>query len=410
MAGQPFCFVHTADFHLEMPAAGSVEMPDELREEMLEAPYQAAQRVFDLALAQQAAFVVLSGDLLDPTWTGPRGPLFLLEQFRRLAEMGIAVYWVGGRSDLPELWPGLLRVPDNVRRFTRSRPEVHVHQHEGEPVARLVGASRRRGRKLRLRDFRQPPAEIPTIAIAYGQTIPDRLHKEGIDYWALGGKHVRSTLRTRPEVVHYPGTPQGRDSQEPGPHGCTLVWWTPQQGFRLAFFPTDSLRWQTERIPVHPRTNREALETLLRGRVHALRQTAPMVDWIVDWVIVGEGSLVDRIRRGRFGSELVEQLRREFAQEKPFCWSASLTTSTEIPQPAETEGTPSLRDVFLRLVQEFQNENEVVDLSEYAAQSPLGAGLSSVLVVEDPELQSRLVQESALLGADLLEGEGLFRS
>ncbi|HOM15685.1 MAG TPA: DNA repair exonuclease [Thermoguttaceae bacterium] len=407
MAGTPFCFLHASDFHLEQPGTAGIETPEPLREAMLESPYRAAERVVDLALAHQAAFVVLAGDILDPTWTGPRGPLFLREQFRRLADAGVTVYWVGGRCDPPELWPSLLRLPDNVRRFSRSRPEVHLHEQGGAPIARVVGAVRHKKRRVRPRDFRQSPAEVPTIAVVYGRTDPEKLHVEGIDYWALGGRHRRSTFRTSPEVVHYPGTPQGRGPEEPGAHGCTLVWWHPERGFRLAFFAADGLRWQTERIPVHSRTNREALETLLRGRVHALRQSAPMVDWMVDWVIVGEGPLVDRLRRGRLAAELLEQLRREFAQEKPFCWSNSLRVSQEIPKPAETEGTPSLRDVFLRLVQQRQNETETVDLSEYAEGSSLAGQLGSILSVEDPRLQNQLWQESALLGADLLEGEGM---
>ena len=408
MAGEPFCFLHTSDFHLEQPGVGGVEIPELIREQLLEAPYRAAERVFDLALAHQAAFVVLSGDLLDPTWTGPRGPLFLREQFRRLADAGIAVYWVGGRSDPPELWPSLLRLPENVHRFCRSRPEVDVHEQAGAAVARIVGAIRPKGRKLRPRDFRQPSAEIPTIAVAYGRVDPEQLHVEGVDYWALGGKHHRSTFRTHPEVVHYPGTPQGRGPEELGAHGCTLVWWHPERRFRLAFFAADTLRWQTERIPVHSRTNRESLETLLRGRIHALRQTAPMVNWMVDWVIVGEGPLVDRLRRGRLAAELLEQLRREFAQEKPFCWSGSLRVSQEIPQPTDSEGLPSLRDVFLRLIQENQNQDELVDLTEYAEGAPWAPQLDSIFTVQDPAWRSQLWQESALLGADLLEGERHF--
>lgn len=407
MGGEAVCFLHTADLHLEQPGVGTIEMPELLRDQLVELPYRAAERMVELALAHRVQFVVLSGDILDPSWTGPRGPVFLIEQFRRLAEAGITVYWVGGRSDPPELWPSLLKLPENVHRFCRSRPQVHIHQHNGTAIARLLGVSRRKGRKLRSGDFRQSPQQIPTIAIAYGRTEVDQLHVEGVDYWALGGRHQRATFRTHPEVIHYPGTPQGRCPEEPGAHGCTIVWWHPERRFRLAFFHTDSLRWQTERIPVHHRTNREALETLLRGRIHALRQTAPMVDWIVDWVVMGEGSLVDRLRRGRLAAELLQELRREFGQERPCCWSNTLRVAQELPCPAQTEGPPSLRDAFIQLVQEHQSQMERIDLSEYAAGSPWVSQLGNILSVDDSTLRARLWQEAGLLGTDLLQGEAL---
>ncbi|MCS7306108.1 MAG: DNA repair exonuclease [Thermoguttaceae bacterium] len=407
MSGESLCFVHTGDFHLEQPGPSSLEMPEVLREQLLEAPYRAAERVVEVAMSHRVAFVVLAGDILDPSWTGPRGPLFLLEQFRRLAEGGIAVYWIGGRVDPPELWPGLLKLPDNVRRFCRGRPEMHIYEQNGIPVARLVGASRQKSRTLRPRDFRQQPADLPTIAITYGRADPQQLHVEGIDYWALGGRHQRGTQRSQTALIHYPGTPQGRGQQEPGPHGCSVVWWHPDRRFRVAFLATDLVRWQTERIPVHSRTNREALETLLRGRIQALRQTAPMLDWIVDWVIVGEGSLVDRLRRGRLAQDLLHQLRREFGQERPLCWSNSLQVAQQLPQPPQTDGVPSVRDVWLQLVQEHQTAAEPIDLSEYTLGSAWAASLGSILSVEDPNLRNQLWQEAGWLGADLLEGEAL---
>src|SRR5688500_16143497 len=105
MSAGPFRFLHAAGFHLEQPLYGVGELPDHLRELFLEAPYLAAERVFESAVAQAVDFVVLVGDLLDPDLTGPRGPIFLLEQFARLHERGIAVYWAGRLADEADVWP-----------------------------------------------------------------------------------------------------------------------------------------------------------------------------------------------------------------------------------------------------------------------------------------------------------------
>ena len=84
MSHHPLRFVHAADFHLEQPPGGVSEVPDCLRELFIESVFWAAERVFETARAQQADFVLLSGDLLDPPRTGPRGPIFLAEQFEKL--------------------------------------------------------------------------------------------------------------------------------------------------------------------------------------------------------------------------------------------------------------------------------------------------------------------------------------
>ena len=58
----------------------------------MSSPGPSAAGVFETALAEKVDFVVLSGDLLHSRHAGPRGPLFLIEQFERLAERNIAVY------------------------------------------------------------------------------------------------------------------------------------------------------------------------------------------------------------------------------------------------------------------------------------------------------------------------------
>ena len=81
MSSRPFRFVHASDFHLERLPSGLAEVPDHLRELFIESAYVAAEKVFETVLSEEAEFLVLSGDILDSRQTGPRGPLFLVEQF-----------------------------------------------------------------------------------------------------------------------------------------------------------------------------------------------------------------------------------------------------------------------------------------------------------------------------------------
>ena len=86
MSGE-FCrFLHTSDFHLEMPLYGFAEIPAHLRDQLIDSPLQAAARVFETAILEDVDFVVLAGDIIDPSTAGPYAIAFLLEQFELLRE------------------------------------------------------------------------------------------------------------------------------------------------------------------------------------------------------------------------------------------------------------------------------------------------------------------------------------
>lgn len=102
---EPFKFIHAADLHLDQPFSGIAEVPPHVRATLVDAPYVAAERIFDAALSEQVDFLILSGDVADLDSCGPRVFAFLLEQFKRLAAKSIAVYWAGGKVDQPDRWP-----------------------------------------------------------------------------------------------------------------------------------------------------------------------------------------------------------------------------------------------------------------------------------------------------------------
>ena len=147
MSHRPFRFVHASDFHLETPLEGVAEVPDHLREPLVDAAYTAAGRVFDAVLAEEAEFLVLSGDILHPPHTGPRGPLFLSEQFARLAQRQIPVYWATGGIDPPEVWPGVIPLPEQVHLSVRGPGDgicPPTRRHSAGPSA--AGRPRRQPR------------------------------------------------------------------------------------------------------------------------------------------------------------------------------------------------------------------------------------------------------------------------
>ncbi len=406
MSSWPFRFVHAADFHLEMPPFGVAEVPDHLRELFIESAYLAAERVFETALSEEAEFLILSGDVLDPRRTGPRAVLFLVEQFARLAEREVSVYWAGGRVDPPDLWPSAVRLPDNVCVFPQGRPEELIHQRDAAPLVRLMGASRGRRGTVRLSDFEPGPAGLFSVAVVHGRAEVEALKRRGIDYWALGGRHLRHTLFSSPQVAHYPGTPQGRKPDESGPHGCTLVQVQPQSPARTVLVPTDVMRWENVRIELEDSATREDLEGLLHARMQGLVEAGPGMDLLVSWTVAAGGGLAASLRRGPLAAQLLEMLRSEYGFGPPAAWSVSLSAEPAAVLPPEWYDQETIRGDFLRRVRDCQMDPaEPLGLEAYLAEKHRAGTLATAAEIPTTAARERVLRDAAMLGVDLLSGE-----
>jgi DNA repair exonuclease SbcCD nuclease subunit len=406
MSHTPFRFVHAGDLHLEQPPFGIAEVPDHLRELLVESAYWAAERVVEVALAEQTDLLLLAGDVLDPQKTGPRGPLFLVEQFERLRQKGVMVYWSGGRVDPPEAWPSALRLPENVHVFAAGRPEGVIHKRDGEPLVRVIGASRASGQGLRPADFTPDPAGLFSIALVHGKAHAEHLKARGIDYWALGGSHRRGTLFDSPAMAHYPGTPQGRHPQQAGPHGCTLVQVDDQRRLRTTFVPTDVLRWQTQRLTVDESTGQDDLQRRLQDHVQALKEANPAVDLMISWTIAGSGSIFDRLRHGKLAGELLEGLRRDHGTGSPAAWSVSLAAEAGDVLPSTWYEQETICGDFLRQLRRYQADPELpIHLETYLAEAHRADPLGAAAAQANGAQRQRVLCEAARLGVDLLSGE-----
>jgi DNA repair exonuclease SbcCD nuclease subunit len=406
MPGRPFRFVHAGDFHLEMPLQGVIEVPDHLRDAFCEAPFAAAQRVFDAAVAEEAEMVVLSGNLVHPGRAGVRGPLFLAEQFARLAEQGIAVYWAGGEVDPPEAWPAAFPLGANVHVFPRGKVGELVHSRDDVPLVRLVGESRDGQRPFRPGQYQADPGGLATIAVVPGSVEAAAIAARGIHYWALGGRHDRATLLQSPTVAHWPGSPQGRRPEHSGAHGCTLVQVDEQGHARTSFLPTDAIRWLDEPVDVDEHTGREDLDGRLRQRVQALLETTPKLDLLISWTIAGSGPLLAELRRGSLGPELLGRLRSEYGLASPAAWSVSLEVEPAGPLPEALYEQQTILGDFLRAVRQYEmNPGESLGLEAYMAEPHLAGALAAAASVADTSARQRVLHDAALLAAHLLGEE-----
>jgi len=406
MSNWPFRFLHAADFHLETPLFGVEEVPEHLWDMFLDAPYRAVEQVFDTALAEKVDFVVLSGDLLHSQHTGPRGPLFLLRQFERLAERGIAVYWAGGQVAPPAAWPPSSPLPENVHRFAQAKPQTLIHRRADTPLARLLGASRPPHGGIRPEQFDPQQAGLFGIAVAHGRAPLELLRASRVAFWALGGRHARRTSCEAMPVVHHAGSPQGRHPEETGPHGCTLVDVDAQRSVRMTFVATDVIRWEAQQITIDEETSREGLHREMEQRIESLRQKSPQTDLLISWQIGGSGDLIAQLRRGALVSELVGRLREQFGRTAPVAWSVAISVDPPAKYPASWYDEDSIRGEFLRQLRRHEpSVGEPLGLEKCLPGLPVDAPLRALVLNLPDASRDSLLREATLLGVDLLAGE-----
>jgi DNA repair exonuclease SbcCD nuclease subunit len=399
-------FLHASDFHLEQPAYGLSEVPESLRELLVDAPYRAAANVFRTALAERVDFVVLCGDLVQPWSSGPRGPLFLIEQFQLLGERGIPVYWATGKVDEPEAWPRDYVLPNNVHRFDRGRLTIQPHFRDAREVARICGWSRIGQRKLNAEDLVIPHDSLFTLVMAHGAPESAVLDRREIEYWALGGKHNRATLTGAPHWSHYCGSPQGRSPDEPGPHGCTLVEVSHTCEVSVQTVNNDVVRWHDERITLTENLERSELESILRERATAIRHAAPDMTHLVRWTLEGDPKWVRGMQRGMLAAEVLSSLRADFGIGAHPIWSLSIEGSkASIPAP-HAFGADTLLGDFLQELHELKSDpGGPPDLSDLLNERQAAGMLGELVRIGGSPALHRVLEQAAQLGIELLAPE-----
>lgn len=406
MSGRPFRFVHASDLHLDQPPYGLAEVPSHLTDVLIDAPALAATKIFDHAINEEADFLVLSGDILDPRLAGPRGLLFLVEQFERLDEHDIAVYWAGGRADVPDRWPPAISLPENVHRFSRSDSHELIHRDGQQSLARIVGLSRSDRSAIRPTDFQPDPDGLFTIAVGYGSAKTDSLQRQAIGYWALGGSHDRKTLFASPQAAHYPGTHQGRCMTEGGVRGCTMVQVDGRGRVALQQVATDVVRWHHEKLDLEDLADRDELEGHLRDQMQTLAASAHGRTLLVQWTAAGDGPLAVALRRGGLADEMLSWLRSEYGHTTPSVWTVGFEVEPRAAFPEKDYRQETILGDLLRAVRDRQqDDHEPIVLEAYLSERQIAGSISPVARMDDARSRRRTLLRVAELGSDLLGGE-----
>lgn len=225
---QTFKFVHAADIHLDSPLVGLEKFDDAPVAAIRDATREALKKLVQLCLDEQAAFLLIAGDVYDGEWKSLATGRFFAGQMARLAKVEIPVFVIKGNHD----------AASQVSREI-ALPGAHVFDHRKAETVELEalgvaihGQSFRERAVLEDLSLGYPPARPGLFNIgmlhtsatgnamheAYAPCSPADLARKGYDYWALGHVHQRALLSDDPPIV-FPGNLQGRHVREPAEEG-----------------------------------------------------------------------------------------------------------------------------------------------------------------------------------------------
>jgi len=367
MTNQPFRFIHAADIHLEAPVNGLAECPEYLEERILDAPRAAMERLFHTALVEKVDFVLLCGDVLAPQQTGPWGILFLIDQFEKLRQEGIQVYWIGGLADSPENIPPAFTFPPNVHLFPSGQLTEFIYQKNDIPLVRILGTSPdRQSLNFTLDEFLQEQSDLYTIGMYYGKVSVERLQSDRIQYWALGGVHRREFLSRSPAYIHYPGATLARNFDESGDYGCSLVEVEPSGRTKITFVKTSPVRWITERMVLRGELAEDRLLSEMQARIKRWRENSTEEITFVSWKLDIEESQIFDLRNSNIPQTLLRELRADFGKESPIVYSLDITPILSDVHTRELSEQQTILGDYLRMLQFYlENPDEKIDIEPF---------------------------------------------
>ena len=401
MSGEPIRFIHAADLHLEQPMSGIGPVPDALKASLIDAPFAAAARVFETARLERVDFVVLSGDIVHPVMAGPGGLCFLVDQLEELAALQIPVYWGGGRVDRFHQWPKAAVLPEKV--FRSASRDVRTHPfYRGGEVAALIQLSGYQGRgALDGSLFSCGEQGPPVIAVGYGDLKPSKSTTQAVHYWALGGRHQRSTEELGNSILHYPGTPQGRSPAETGVHGCSLVEIDSRCRIETQLVECDGVQWIRRELRLTASTSRRKMERQLVELTKDLLAETRNQPQLVQWAIGG----TDRVSwtSPTVAAEVMAMLRQRFASAAADLWVTGVEFIYPEAFPEPVVDTETIAGDFFEIVQQLRDGLAwPAVLREELAQYPLIEEVAASQIVSSSQQRDALLQLVARLGLDLL--------
>ncbi len=381
--------LHLADVHFDTTFSCR---SDQLRVRLREAIRESFVRAMDVAVEERVDAVIVAGDFFDGSRLSFATEKILVDQFRRLGEFGIRVFYACGNHDPASLRSraGSIALPENCMVFESASPEtVEIRDRAGTLIGRVTGAGHETAREDRNLASAFPAADgdVPHIGILhtmvtsaaladshdrYAPCSVDDLTSRGYDYWALGHIHHRQAIDPE-EKAWYPGSIQGRSPRETGARGGLLVDVFRASPPQVRFVQLAPLEWVS--LEVDFLTEVRNLADLEQVVGEAWKSGGRSSETARDAVVVVHLQGACPIAEDLASRKPVEEIEALMADHLSVI--AVEVRTSELHQPIEVgahRGEPHVLGELLRLISRYEEEPESIDR---VAPKPLAAQASS---------------------------------
>lgn len=334
-----FRFVHAADLHLDTPFQGIAGPAPHVAQALRDASLQAWRNLVELTIAQQAAFLLLAGDIYDGADRGMRAQLGFLDGLQRLSQAGVHTLIVHGNHDPLDGWSAVRSWPQGVTVFGSDAVACVPLQAGGRTVHvhGLSYATRDVPDNL-AKAFHAAPGAALSIGLlhanaggnaehaAYAPCSLADLEAAGMHYWALGHVHKRQLLREGDPWIAYSGDTQGRSPKpsELGAKGALVVDVIDGVVQPPVFAPVDVVRFAACEVDITGLADVPAVQAQAVALIDALRHDSAGRALLVRVVLQGRGPAARDLCRADALAGLRDELRAAFEAAEPFVWVESL--------------------------------------------------------------------------------------
>jgi DNA repair exonuclease SbcCD nuclease subunit len=248
-----FKFLHIADIHFDAPLTNK---DCQLSQDLKLGQRKAFKRAIERCIDETVNGLIIAGDLFDNERISLETEKFLWDQFERLREKDISVYYAPGNHD--PVIATRFKFNENIKIFDQDVPEDVVIVNAEGSECHLIGVGHLNDREKRnlIRKFPIKTTKSIYIGIAHamvesieagkekGRYLPTTLSDlaaTDYDYWALGHIHQRMQMKDMP--IYYSGTLQGLNINETGSKGGNLITIT-KKHVKVEFIPFNSIQYE----------------------------------------------------------------------------------------------------------------------------------------------------------------------
>ncbi|HYJ10087.1 MAG TPA: DNA repair exonuclease [Polyangiaceae bacterium] len=404
--------VHAADLHLDSALHGLSRYESAPVEEIRGATRRAFSNLVKLCLEEQAALLVISGDLFDGDWRDISTGLFFSAQLSKLCEAGVRVAWIRGNHDAVSQIRRSVRLPEPVLELRADRAETRVLEELGVAVHGRSFSRREESEDLAA-GYPERVAGALNVGLLHtaleGRAGHDRyapcrvetLVNRGYEYWALGHVHQREVVHRDPYIV-FSGNLQGRHARELGEKGATLVSFEGDRISAVEPRALDVVRWAELEVSVSAAQRLDDVLGLVQTALTRESEAAQGRLLAFRVRLVGATPL-DALLRARRDLLSEELCSLSYAVTGAGAWLEKIVLGTRLPERVQPLGDDALGEIERALSDLLTAEGGEL-LGEHLAE--LAKKLPAEVLELVPELKSPGPELLVDLGNDL---RGLLR-